>query len=289
MINGRRTLSLDAARAALRVRQQHGREIGQAVDAIDLTEAAGVQVRFVDVGSLEGMYLADATPKILIPSGRSSGRQAFSCAHELGHHMFGHGSRLDALLLEGVDAQVHDDEWMANMFAAFLLMPKSAVAGGFRRRGWDPRCPNPTQVLQVAQWLGVGYTTLLSQMAFTLGWLTRDDYSRLCKESPRRIISTTLRLELTTDAIVADEAWTDRAIDLRTGMVLALPFGSEVEGDILSIRASDSNFRLFDALRPGQARVRFPGGVDAFVRVARSDYRGRARFRFLTDPQSTRC
>ena len=68
-------------------------------------------------------------------------------------------------------------------------------------------------------------------------------------------------------------------------MVLVLPSGSEVEGDVLSIRAADQKFQLLDAVRPGQARVRFPGGVATFVRVARSDYRGRACFRFLTDPE----
>ena len=278
-------LSLDAARAALQVRARHGRGMGQAVDVIDLAEAAGLQVRFVDVGSLEGMYFADTPPKIILPSGRPQGRQAFSCAHELGHHVFEHGSRLDALLLEGARDQVHDDEWMANMFAAFLLMPTSAVAAGFRRRGWNPRRPNSTQVLQVAQWLGVGYTTLLNQMAFTLHWLSRAEYNRLSKESPRKIVSTILNLELATDAIVADEAWTDRAIDLWTGMALVLPSGSDVEGDVLSMRTSDQTFQLLDAVRPGQARVHFPGGVAVFVRVARSDYRGLACFRFLTDPE----
>ena len=142
----RRALSLEAARAALRVRRRYGRSFGQAVDAVDLAETAGLEVLFIPIGSMEGMYYAADPPTILLPSDRPTGRQAFSCAHELGHHVLGHGSRLDTLMLEDSDDRIQDEEWLANMFAAFLLMPITAVARGFRERGWEPGTATPIQI-----------------------------------------------------------------------------------------------------------------------------------------------
>ena len=42
--------------------------------------------------------------------------------------------------------------------------------------------------------------------------------------------------------------------------------------------------QAFTAVRPGISRVQFPGGGAAFARIARKQYEGRARFRFLADP-----
>ncbi len=158
MSNPKRTLSLEAARQALRVRQRFGRDSNQAIEPIDLAERMGVEVLFVEVGSMEGMYLSDCGGSILLPSERPAGRQAFSCGHELGHHVLGHGTRLDALMIEDGGSDIQDEEWLANMFAAFLLMPASAVRRGFRERGWAPTSASPIQILRVAHWLGVGYS-----------------------------------------------------------------------------------------------------------------------------------
>ena len=73
----KRTLSLEAARAALETRQKHGKQPWEALDVIDLAEAASLEVLFVPLGSLEGMYYSGETPTILLPSDRPPGRQAF--------------------------------------------------------------------------------------------------------------------------------------------------------------------------------------------------------------------
>ena len=279
----KRTLSLEAARAALETRQKHGKQPWEALDVIDLAEAAGLEVLFVPLGSLEGMYYSGETPTILLPSDRPPGRQAFSCAHELGHHVFGHGSRLDAFIAEDPTDQATEAEWLANMFAAFLMMPMTAVSRGFRERGWEPGVASPVEILQVAQWLGVGYSTLVNQMALSLGFLPRARYDVLKKLRPIDLCTDLLKSDIKGAVTIVSSGWSDRAIDLQTGSVVALPPCTSIEGDVLECRLSTSRFLLSEATTPGRGRVLFQSGKAAFVRVARAKYQGRARFRFLPD------
>ena len=89
----------------------------------NLAEAMGFDVRFVDIPSLEGMYLADDLT-ILIGSLRPEGRKNFTCAHEIGHHILGHGTAIDEILNALPDKTIEQE---ADFFAAMLLMPLSAV------------------------------------------------------------------------------------------------------------------------------------------------------------------
>ena len=84
-----------------------------------------------------------------------------TAGHELGHHVFGHGTVLD----ERVDpdagilgAPLPDEEKLAEAFAAWFLMPLPAVRSAMRRSGYRPagrpwRC-SPDRVLawHVVRW-----------------------------------------------------------------------------------------------------------------------------------------
>ncbi len=63
----------------------------------NLAEAMGFDVRFVKISSFEGMYLSDKLI-ILIGAERPEGRKNFTCAHEIGHHVLGHGTVIDEVL-----------------------------------------------------------------------------------------------------------------------------------------------------------------------------------------------
>jgi Zn-dependent peptidase ImmA (M78 family) len=80
------TLAKSAAVQALRIRASVHVKPWDAIDIFDLTQQLGVEVRFAKISSMEGMYLRQSAPTILIASERPAGRQRFSCAHELGHH-----------------------------------------------------------------------------------------------------------------------------------------------------------------------------------------------------------
>jgi len=94
-MNNWQALAKSAAARALRIRAEVHAKPWEAIDVFDVAQQLGVEVRFTKISSMEGMYLRQDAPVILIASERPAGRQRFSCAHEIGHHAFG-----ELLLLE---------------------------------------------------------------------------------------------------------------------------------------------------------------------------------------------
>lgn len=161
-------LAREALRMALRLRRSAGSDASSPICVFDSAARRGTKVKFAAIGSMEGMYVQAAKPVIIVPSQRPPGRQAFACAHEMGHHQFGHGSHIDEWLSDGAPHRGSDaKERIADLFAAQLLMPKAAVLRAFRRRGCDVVTPRPEQVFTVAGQLGVGYLTLIKQLRDT--------------------------------------------------------------------------------------------------------------------------
>jgi Zn-dependent peptidase ImmA (M78 family) len=107
MLN-RRALIIDAAQAASDARDRVGFDLIAPIDVYDLAERLGVRVLFLDV-SMEGFYQKGPPSRILLSAQRPLARRAFTCAHEIGHHWFGHGStgwaaaRLRQARLDGSD------------------------------------------------------------------------------------------------------------------------------------------------------------------------------------------
>jgi hypothetical protein len=94
----RDSLAAQALEMAAQVRRSAG--IGGLVPLCiyDLVESAfgdEIDLRFQPLKSLEGMYSRqhDGTGIIIISSDRPSGRRRYTCAHELGHHLFKHQVR----------------------------------------------------------------------------------------------------------------------------------------------------------------------------------------------------
>src|SRR5947209_14102365 len=86
--------AMAAMSAALQLRQSEGFGLWAPVCPYDLAEKLGIEVRFIDLPSMEGMYCKNPNPIILVSSLRPAGRQGFNCAHELGHHVFKHGTHV---------------------------------------------------------------------------------------------------------------------------------------------------------------------------------------------------
>jgi hypothetical protein len=93
----RRQLAKDALMKALRLRRKMGISLEAPVCVFDLANEMGIEVRFVDVPSLEGIYSKWPEPVIIVSSLRPPGRQASTGGHELGHHEYGHGFCIDEL------------------------------------------------------------------------------------------------------------------------------------------------------------------------------------------------
>jgi len=182
----RRDLATQAVRAAGAVRRQYGVGLREPVCAFDIAEALDISVRLLDLPTLEGMYLKEERA-ILIGTQRPLGRRRYSCAHEIGHHILGHGSRVHEYGPGSSRASRSPassaEEFLANRFAGALLMPKLAVVAAFARRRWPLTTADGSQVFTVAQELGVGYSTLVDHLAITLGEITATKASALRRES----------------------------------------------------------------------------------------------------------
>ena len=283
-MSDRKFIGRQALRNALATRRRVSASKSQPVCVYDIAEELGVEVLFRPENSLDGMYVKTSRT-ILIPSNRPPGRQAFTCAHELGHCLFGHGSRIDEIaVLE--EEHAHDpEERLANAFGGYLLMPPWAVKEAFFRRNWVPRSSKPLQVYIVAGQLGVGYETLVRHLFHSLNMLSLTDMELLLRSTPKRLRRSLLGHDNSRHLIVVDRAWTKIALDLQVGDFLILPTGVNLEGGCATIVGDHPLGTLGQAMLPGIARVQdCDGSWATFVRVSRRDFVGRSIYRHLEDP-----
>lgn len=271
-----------AVQKAESIRLKEGLSMTSPIGIIDLASKF-CTVRFKDISSLEGMYLADP-PTIVIGSERPPGRQSFTCAHELGHHLFGHSERYDEV--GGVQAN-ESDELLADMFAAFLLMPKSGIMRVVKNKGWEFDRLTTLQAYYLANYFGVGYSTVLSHMRYTLGILPHGLFQELNKVKPKQIKSQFGVLP-SSSLVLSDQLWTDRAIDLSVGDSVLFPKEINVFDEQQNItRVETIGERVkFIATKPGYSQAVDPlSGWAIHLRISRKNYVGLPKYRFFADEE----
>jgi hypothetical protein len=280
----RRRLALRATSMALRARQKQEITPDQPCSVYDLAGNLGVEVRFAELPSAEGVY-SPGKPVIIVSSLRPPGRQAFTCAHELGHHAYGHGEQFDELVEERGKRRKYDPkEFEADCFASALLMPKTALLKGMAVRGWSPKNISPEQLYTLASWLGVGYGTLVGNMSWGMNLIGQQQAGLLEKVKLPQIRRSILGYECRDHLIVVDQAWTGRAIDAQVGDVILLPPATMIESDVVESIRSDANRHLVRAINPGVGRALIPDtGWAQYLRVSRKQFSGLARFRYLEE------
>lgn len=275
---------LKAIDRALRCRRKAGFQPNEPVCVFDLAAKLGVEVRFVGGNSFGGMFAKDFA-KILVPAKRPAGRQVFTCAHELGHWAFGHGTRIE--LMEELDKGSSDDpdEQMANLFSTHLVMPEYAIIDAFRRRGLSMKQVDALNCYRVANQLGVGYETLVKHLNCGLRAIDNGTAKKLLDVAPKDLRKSVLGTDEYRHMVLADHLWWRVPIDLSVGDALILPVTFSAEGSVLSKVGITFHGSWFEAKQPGICRVIEPDlGWSCYVRVARKGYIGRAKFRFLEDP-----
>lgn len=276
-------LGRSAAYAALRVRHRAGIALTDPADPVDIAESIGVQVWYRRLPSMEGMFIQTPAPQILLSSLRPAGRTNFTCAHELGHHWFGHAAHVDARV-DGSPLLLADneDEFQANAFATSLLMPKTTTQHGFVRCGTTPNDATPRQVLAVAHWLGVGYSTLVHHLHRNLGLLDDGCAALLLKKQPKGIVGDELG-GATGGFVVVDRFWRARPIDLQVGDVAIVEGHVAVTGACVSISSTSGDRALVQAECPGTGHLNGGAGWSSYVRVRRLEFEGRSIFKHLED------
>ena len=276
-------LARQALRAALETRTMAGVGKRAPICAYDLAEQLGVEVKFVRGSSFDGLY-SKTTRTILVPSERPPGRQAFSCAHELGHWRFEHGTTLDGLRQTEHFTATTPDEFLANSFAAHLLMPPWTVKKAFDLRSWATSLASPEQIFVIAGQLGVGYSTLVYHMSRSLQLMSRRTADQLLRRSPKDIRRVLLDGADSDYLLVADDHWDPQVpLDLRVGDYAMVPPVDSIDGSSVKSVASTRRGNVINGVAPGISRLEARSWT-AFVRVRRKDFAGRAIYRHLEDP-----
>lgn len=250
--------------------------------------ALGVTVRFNNI-NMEGMYQRGRPPRIHLSARRPLPRRAYNCAHELGHHVFGHGSSIDELR-EDAKMQPWEDpkEFLADTFAGFILMPIIGLRRAFSVRAWTPETVTPVQLFTIACEFGVGYGTLLTHLSAGVNMLSRGRAAALQRMTPKALRMDILGALTPEPLIVADRYRAAPTLDAEVGTLLFLPSGSEVSGGGLAFDRDFATGRLFRAVKPGifQASA---GDWAVFVRVSPVQknepygYLGLAQYRHLEE------
>lgn len=282
--NTRRMLYQQAMQASIRTRTQGGNDLKSPICIYALCRARGVIVRFNAI-NMEGIYDRVPRPRIHLSALRPLVRRTFNCAHELGHHEFGHGSAIDELRDDAsIDRWNQPNELLADTFAAFTLMPALGMREAFARRRLIPERATPTELYAIACNFGVGLSTLTTHMALGMEAISPFRRAALARHTPRSIRTEFLGCSTTEPLILVDEEWNAPSIDAEEGYLIWLPTGVQVTGKVLIYEHSARGGSLFRAIAPGIGRAFHPNGSWAtFVRVIRREYVGLAEYRHLED------
>jgi hypothetical protein len=247
-----------------------------------LCETLGVTVRFNNI-NMEGMYQRGVPPRIHLSARRPLPRRAYNCAHELGHHVFGHGSSVDELR-EDAKAQPWEDpkEFLADTFAGFILMPIIGLRRAFSVRGWTPEAATSAQMFIVACDFGVGYATLLTHLSAGVNMLSRGRAAALQRVTPKAVRADILGALTPEPLIIADHYRAAPTLDVEVNTLVLLPPSTEAGGRGLVFERELANGRLFRAVHPGIIQAT-AGPWAAFVRIAPEAYVGLAQYRHLEE------
>ena len=130
---------MNESKLALQLVRRHWAGRGPAIDPIDIARQISVRVAEFEspFETASGLYQADEVPPTIYYNGTEARvRQRFTIAHELGHHVLGHGTRnrdtSNAFRMSNPDLA----EVSANRFAAHLLMPDFWVEHFVITEGW---------------------------------------------------------------------------------------------------------------------------------------------------------
>ena len=280
----RRAAATQAMQAAIATRAKARLDQHSPICIYRLCELLGVTVRFNNI-NMEGMYQRGASPRIHLSALRPLPRRTYNCAHELGHHVFGHGTSIDELREDAKQHPWEDSkEFLADTFAGFTLMPIMGLRRAFASRGWTLETATPVQIFMVACDFGVGYGTLLTHLSVGVNMISKVRAADLRRVTPKALRAKTLGALTPEPLILADLHRAAPTLDIEVNTLLLLPPGSKTNGDSLVHERDLANGSLFRAVRPGI--VQASTDIDTwavFVRVAPEAYVGLAQYRHLED------
>jgi hypothetical protein len=276
----RYTEARQAVAAALEIRRKVGVPLDHPLAIVDVGLELGIFVCFMRVSSMEGLWCKEKRA-ILLTSMRPAGRRTFTCAHEIAHCHFNHGSRVDELLEYAVSETFHPEEYLANELAAHLLMPLYGISKALQIRRWNPAELTAIQVYTLASHYGVSYSALLNHLHYAFKMVRRGLFTSLSRISPKMIRSMFCPDLTASHLVVVDEFWQHRPVDVEVGDLLILPRGTKFDGQLLESvhHRSDYGSPLL-ARSAGIGSIVKRDGSRLLLRIIPKEYAGYASYRF---------
>jgi Zn-dependent peptidase ImmA (M78 family) len=267
------------------VRMNLGLGMYEPVNIFDACIKLGLTLRFVDI-NMEGMYVKQPggkNPTILISNQRPLPRRCFTCAHELGHHSFNHGTKLDVLADQDNHSSSYDsDELLVDTFAGALLMPVAGIHAEFAKRNWAPPKASAIQFYTLSSYFGTGYQTLITHSRANK-IITEEKARELLKYTPAKILESIFRSGSNKSHFKIVDAHSKLSIiDLEVSNYIILPSDIQFEGNHLEEFQQTNIGKAFIALKPGVIRAAAPdNSISYFIRIQNYGYIGLAENRHL--------
>ncbi len=284
MITDRRQLAQEALIASSKIRKRYKFDMSSPLSMFDLADEAGVPVRFVNI-NMEGMYVhigEGIKPTILISALRPFHRKVFTCAHEYGHHYFGHGLTVDEILSS--DGSYNKNEFLVDTFASYLLMPPLGIKKAFSLRQLTFETATALDCFAIACSFGVGYSTFINHLKFN-GHISHEQASCLLKQQPKKIKEFITGRNTPESVFFVDEHFLNKTIDVETTGYIVLPKDVVVEEKkYLKFCKELEHGALYQVLIPGFTRIYSNSrNWHCFLRIQTFQYIGLAKYRHLSD------
>lgn len=280
----RSELAKKAVFQAERLRTRLGVARTSPIDIINLANNCGCDVWFKSLSSLEGVYSNQPRPSIILGSQRPAGRRNYNCAHELGHYVFNHGMSVEELNYQYFNKWKHPNEYIADLFAGYILMSQASVRRTLKERNWYPDKLTPHQLFVLSCYFGVGYSSLINHLTWTLKVLPQNHYKDLLKIKPKEI-KMNYHTEPKNEVIIVDQHWLHKAVDLEIGDTLIVPNGTKFKDySFFKIIEEKLNYVIASVIKTGLTHAAIEENKWAVnIRIARKNYNGLAIYRFLED------
>ena len=270
-------LAKQAVYKASRLRMSNNINPFQGLCPFDLGRKLGISMRFVSIPNLEGMYSIRPSPSIIIGNERPLGRRRYTCGHELGHHVFGHGCKIDEFNF----SLSNPEEYIAQRFSAALLMPKLAIDSIFSKRGWNIKTGSPEQFFLVAQELGVGYETLITNLEVNTKQLSKQQADNLRKVRLPSLRNLIAGFEVDFDVFHLSNSCARPKLDIEIGDILIVAEGTKIEAPCVQKLMRPKMY--FKGIAPGSTVIQFISGKSCELRVNRRKFCGLAHYMYLEE------
>ena len=281
MKNKRNYLAIQAVKEASRLRLKYKISPTAGLCPFDLGRSLGISMRLLPIKNLEGMYSAHPNPAIIIGSERPHARMRYTCGHELGHHIFNHGFKVDSLNEDNSNYSDKDEEYIAQRFSSALLMPKVAVNATFFKREWKISNLEPEQFFIVAQELGVGYQTLITNLEINTNQISSSEAKLMLKERLPDIRNSIANFPVTSDVFHLSNQCARPKLDIEVGDIIILSKEAKIIGDCIQKMTLPKIHHK--GIVPGIAKISFSSTNSYEVRVCRKKFRGLAHYRYLEE------